>query len=82
MAKQIKQQEEKVLEDLQKQNQELNQQLKILSDMKNLEESSYYRYQKLLMMERQATATERMALALENSSEEEESEVPEIEPKK
>ncbi len=80
MAKKINS-EEKVQVDLEEENQLLNQQLKVLSDMKNLEEKSYFRYQMLLAMERQAQATERMAKALEDSLEgTEENEVPEIEP--
>ena len=65
---------------LEEENQTLQQQLKVMVDLNNLKDESYYRQQMLVMIERQALATERMALALENSIEEE-AEVPE-EPKK
>lgn len=78
MTKQEK--EEKNVSQLKEQNQLLESQMKVLLDQNNLKDQSYFRQQVLIMLERQAIATERMATALENSSEE--SEVPEIEPKK
>ena len=77
MAK-TKEKEENTLEKTE-QIQLLEQQNKVLMDLINLKEVNYYRQQKLMLMERQALATERMAIALEESSSEED-EVPDIEP--
>jgi len=53
-------------------NQQLKNQMGILADLKNLEDSSYYRRQQLVNQERMCLALEKIALELENSSEEEE----------
>lgn len=76
--------EENPTEELEKQIQQLEYQLQVLADLNNLKDESFYRRQMLVMLERQATATEKMAVALENSLEEEEDEdeVPDIEPAK
>jgi len=68
--------EEKKLEPLKEENKTLKQQIAILSDLQNLKDTEYYRQQKLIMLQRQTKATERMALALENSLEESSEEEP------
>ena len=63
------------IEELQQLNQQLNQRLLVMTDLKNLEDQSYYRQQNLLLMERIAQAVEKNTAVLETSlSEEEETE--------
>lgn len=62
---------EKESETLKKQNNQLQRQIAVLADLKNLEEESYFRRSLLTLLERIALAEERQAQVLESSYEEE-----------
>ena len=70
MTKDLK---EKKTEDdsLQKENQTLRSQLSIMQDLQNLQNTTYYRQQILMMLERQALAMEMLARNSEIPSSEE-----------
>lgn len=63
--------DEHQMKELKEQNKNLQMQIQVLSDLSNLREESYYRQQKLIIIERIAQAEERQAKALEDSLPEE-----------
>ena len=75
MTKQEDQKEDLTLEQSKEQNLQLQNQVKILSDLKNLEDQGFYRMQTLGMMERIAVGLENLSLSLKE-------EEPKEEPKK
>jgi len=55
------------LENMKKQNQEMEAQLEILMDMNNLKDESFYRRQMLMMMRKLTTAVENLGFSDENN---------------
>jgi len=60
------------LENMKKQNQEMEAQLEILMDMNNLKDESFYRRQMLMMMRKLTTAVENLGFSDENNSKKDE----------